>query len=79
MAELTQQALTYAEVQDMRALEPSKRNRLLLRLLYWPFSLRTLCPELGRSGGERRRWRPPYYRWQRGSAPLCTARDPRLG
>ena len=34
MAERTRQALTDAEVQDMRALEPSRRNRLLLRLLY---------------------------------------------
>ncbi len=34
MPERTRQALTDAEVQDMRALEPSRRNRLLLRLLY---------------------------------------------
>ena len=34
MPEWTPQALTDAEVQDMRALEPSRRNRLLLRLLY---------------------------------------------
>jgi hypothetical protein len=30
----TEPVLSAAEVQDMRALEPSRRNRLLLRLLY---------------------------------------------
>jgi integrase/recombinase XerD len=39
--------LTEAEVQDMRALEPSRRNRLLLRLLYStglrPSELCALC------------------------------------
>jgi site-specific recombinase XerD len=47
MRERTQQALTEAEVQDMRALEPSRRNRLLLRLLYStglrPSELCSLC------------------------------------
>src|SRR3954451_7678383 len=47
MSERTQQALTDAEVQDMRALEPSRRNRLLLRLLYTtglrPAELCALC------------------------------------
>ena len=47
MSEQAPQALSEAEVQDMRALEPSRRNRLLLRLLYStglrPATVCTLC------------------------------------
>jgi integrase/recombinase XerD len=43
----TKPVLSEAEVQDMRALEPSRRNRLLLRLLYstglHPSELCALC------------------------------------
>jgi site-specific recombinase XerD len=47
MRSQVQSALSEAEVQDMRALEPSRRNRLLLRLLYStglrPSELCALC------------------------------------